>query len=568
MSLGEPLEYDLRIRGGLVVDPANGIDEECRDLWISDGRMVSPPNDPDIACRRTIDARGYVVMPAGVDVHCHIAGSKVNGARLMRPEDHRDAVIARRPGFRSGTVGSTPTTFATGYLYTGLGYGTALDASIPALLARQAHHEFDDTPILDKAFLVLMGNNHLVLEKVRDRDAAGLRNVVAWLLGAAKGYGVKVVNPGGVERWKEGCGNVVSLDDVVESYGVTPRSIMESLATAIDELRLPHPMHLHGLNLGLPGNWRTTLETLQALDGHRLHLAHVQFHSYGDEEGKSPAFGSRVADLASHVNDHDGVTVDVGQVIFGDTTSMTADGAVGQFLAGVTGRKWLNLDVEAETGCGVVPITYSDRNAVHALQWAIGLEWFLSVDDPWKLALSTDHPNGGSFLAYPRIVAWLMSQARRAETLATLPASIAGRTPLSDLSREYTLAEIAIITRAAPARMMGLSHKGHLGPGADADITIYSPDDDRERMFGFPRYVIKSGEVVLDDGDLKMAPPGTTLYTAPEYDRGIEVSIRRRFDAEGTIRFENLTVDLEEIARPCTGPPVGKAGQSDAGGAP
>ena len=57
-----------------------------------------------------------------------------------------------------------------------------------------------------------------------------------------------------------------------------------------------------------------------------------------------------------------------------------------------------------------------------------------------------------------------------------------------------------------PARILGLERKGHLGPGADADVTIYAPDDDRRRMFALPRYVIKAGEVVVDDGELRSAP--------------------------------------------------------------
>jgi formylmethanofuran dehydrogenase subunit A len=46
-----------------------------------------------------------------------------------------------------------------------------------------------------------------------------------------------------------------------------------------------------------------------------------------------------------------------------------------------------------------VPITYKEKSLVHALQWAIGLEWLLLVQDPWCIALSTDHPNGNSFPA-------------------------------------------------------------------------------------------------------------------------------------------------------------------------
>ena len=97
------------------------------------------------------------------------------------------------------------------------------------------------------------------------------------------------------------------------------------------------------------------------------------------------------------------------------------------------------MDVEQEDGCGVVPITYDDRNYVHALQWAIGLEWFLRVDDPWRIALSTDHPNGGSFLAYPEIIALLMDRGLRAEALARLPERVRARSGLGELSREYSL---------------------------------------------------------------------------------------------------------------------------------
>src|SRR3954447_18631551 len=505
----------LKIAGGRLIDPANGIDDEVRDVWIADGRGVDAPAPPAVRADRTIDARGYVVMPAGVDVHCHIAGGKVNAARMLRPEDRRPTRWRRTPGLlRSGTGGSVPSTFTTGYQYAGLGYTTAVDAAIPPLGARHAHHELRDTPVIDKAFLLLLGNNHAIMDRIHAREWGALRDTLAWYLNATRAYGVKVVNPGGIEKWKQGGGRLASLDDTIDHFGVTPRGIVDALATAVDDLGLPHPIHMHGLHLGLPGNAAMTLETLRVLDGHRAHLAHIQFHSYAGTPADTSSFASSVAPLAEYVNTHANLSVDVGQVLFGDTTSMTADGAVGQYLHDVTGRKWLSHDVELETGCGVVPITYEDKNFVHALQWAIGMEWFLSVDDPWRIALSTDHPNGGSFLAYPQIIAALMDRGLRSDRFKGLPEKTRARSRLADLGREYSLSEIAIITRAAPARMLGLAHKGHLGPGADGDVTIYSPDDDKERMFSLPRYLIKAGEVVLDDGALRAIPDGRTLSSA------------------------------------------------------
>ncbi len=543
----------LMVAGGRVVDPTRGVDG-VGDVWVEDGRVIDAPSDPEIRADRVIDARGYVVMAAGVDVHCHIVGPKVNAGRALRPEEARRGAMVRNRSIakaRSGTLGSVPTSFSTGAKYAGLGYATAVDAAIAPMGARHAHLELADTPIIDKAFLILMGNNHYAMDRIKSGERDRLRNFVAWMLGATKALGIKVVNPGGVEAWKGGGGGrPATLDDEVPHFGVSPRQILVELARAAGDLGLPHPMHLHGLNLGLPGNSGITLETMQALDGHRAHLAHIQFHSYGGVPSDLGKMDSQVGPLADHINEHPNLTVDVGQVMFGETTSMTADGPLGQYLHQVTGRKWVSHDVELETGCGVVPITYDDKNAVHALQWSIGLEWFLRVDDPWQVALSTDHPNGGSFLAYPQIIALLMDRGHRADLFKTLPESVWTRSGLGDLTREYSLSEIAIVTRSGPARILGLDRKGHLGPGADADITIYAPDDDKEMMFSIPRYVLKAGQVIVDDGDLIAWPDGQTLIAAPEVDPTDEPAIADWFEASSTIQFANYAVRDEEVNLP------------------
>src|SRR5437773_10502416 len=128
----------FRISSGTVHDPKNGIDGEVRDIWIENGRIVAPPIDLARKADRTLDAQGLVVMPGGVDMHCHIAGPKVNVARKMRPEEKRKSPLHRTANTHSGTMGSVPSTFATGYKYAGMGYTTAFDAAIPPLGARHA----------------------------------------------------------------------------------------------------------------------------------------------------------------------------------------------------------------------------------------------------------------------------------------------------------------------------------------------------------------------------------------------------------------------------------------------
>jgi formylmethanofuran dehydrogenase subunit A len=268
-------------------------------------------------------------------------------------------------------------------------------------------------------------------------------------------------------------------------------------------------------------------------------LTHIQFHSYGGDPDDQSTFRSEVPRLVEYFNSHPNLSADVGQVLFGETASMTGDGPLGYFLHKVYGRKWFSSDTELEAGCGIVPITYKNKSRVHALQWAIGLEWYLLVEDPWRVAMSTDHPNGGSFLAYPQIIALLMDRTRREEVLKRLPPAVRENCVLSDLTREYTLNEIAIITRAGPARLLGLSNKGHLGVGADADITIYTRDPDWSRMFATPRYVLKAGMLVVEEGQLRRAPQGRRHQSSPAYDPAVERDIKQYFGRYLSVAFEN-----------------------------
>lgn len=532
----------LRIAGGAVYDPANGIDGDVRDVCIDSGRIVSDVG-PEA---RVIDARGMVVMPGGVDIHSHVASGSVNLARRLLPEEHAanpaaaPALTDGEPQARSGSGGIVPTTFTTGYRYAGLGYTTVFDAAVAPVTARTSHAEFDDTPIVDGGFFVLLGNDEYLLRLIDEGERERAREYAGWLLGATGAYAIKIVNPGGVERWKQGTRERTGLDTTVGSMRVTPRAILETLVDAANALRLPHASHIHCNDLGVAGNVATTLDSMRAVDGRRAHFTHLQFHAYGAADG---GWRSGARELIEYVNAHTEVTGDVGQVMFGPAATLTADGPVEYLLHKSTGRKWVNVDIELETGCGIVPYSYREKAAVAALQWVVGLELFLLSTDPWRVVLSTDHPNGGSFMAYPELIRLLMDRTYRDEQLKRVNQKLLAGSALADgIDREYTLGEIAIITRSGPARVLGLRNKGHLAPGADADVTVYSHDADVSRMFATPRYVIKSGMVVVEEGQLRRAPAGRRLHVRPAYDGAIERGIRSFFDQYGSVSFDNYAV--------------------------
>ena len=530
----------LGILNGRVYDPINEENGVVRDIWIENGRITSAPRTAEQRGEaQTIDASGMVVMAGGVDIHSHIAGAKINAGRKFRPEDHRDHVRARTALTRSGVGYTTPTAAMMGYLYAEMGYTTVMEAATAPLVARHTHEELEDMPILDKGVYITMGNNHFIMECIREGEREKARDYVAWLLRATKGYATKIVNPGGVENWKWGQ-NVGELDDEVIGFDVTPREILNTLAWINEELGLPHVPHIHGINLGQAGNARTTMETIQALDGRPAHFCHLQFLSYSGRPDALPCSGA--VEVAQVVNEHQNVTVDVGQIIFGSATTMTSDGPLQYRLRQLTGNKWLNDDVEAETGGGLVPIEYKRKNTFNATQWATGLELFLLINDPWRVFLTTDHPNAGPFFRYPQVIDLLMDRDSRAEALEGISSRVRKRSTLAQLDREYSLYEIAIITRAGTAKALGLVNKGHLGIGADADVTVYADLDDREEMFAHPRYVVKSGTVVVEDGTLVREQPGKTFYVEPPYDEAIEKELRDYFEAYYTIQFENYPV--------------------------
>ena len=541
----------LGIINGKVYDPRNNVDGEIKEIWIKDGKVVSA-GDVDQSRAEVIDAAGLIIMPGGVDIHSHIAGGKVNAGRKLRPDDSRGHERKRmqlprsRRVTRSGTGFSVPSTFKTAYSYVEMGYTTVMEGASPPLMARHTHEEFEDIPVLDKGGYILMGNNHLIMDYIRKNEREKARDYVAWLLNATKGYGIKIVNPGGVENFKYKK-NVTELDDKVIGFDVTPRQIIETLSWINDELGLPHVPHIHGLNLGLNGNALTTAETLKGMEGRQAHFTHLQFMSYGGQMGKPVRSGA--AEIAGIVNENPNITVDVGQIIFCDTTTMTADGPVQYRLHELTGNKWFNDDVEAETGGGVTPCIYKKSNPFNAIQWLIGLELFLLIDDPWRVFLTTDHPNGGPFTCYPEVIKLLTDRDFRGEVFAGISKIAQKGALLPELDREYSLYEIAIITRAGTAQRLGLDNKGHLGVGADGDVTIYADLDDREKMFSRPVYVFKDGILVAKEGRVICERPGNTLYVSPDFNPDIEKDIRGHIESNYTISFDHYPVRRDELSQ-------------------
>ena len=557
---------DLIIKNGLVYDPINGIDGEKKEIHVKNGVVVDKVNGD----AKIIDASGMIVFPGGVDPHSHIAGAKVNVGRSFRPEDKPlEATMKRTKLTRSGTGFAVPSTWMTGYKYAQLGYTTVAEPAMPLLEARHTHEEFLEIPILDKLAFPLFGNNWFVLDYVKNGDIDKLAGYIAWILKATKGYAVKLVNPGGVENWAWGA-NCESLDDPVHHWGVTPRQIVENLAKVNEMLELPHSIHVHCNNLGHPGNVAHSLDTFKICENIEpkggkdtsLHITHCQFNAYGGTNWGN--FESGASQVAEYVNSHKHMTIDSGQVVFTKyaTTTMTGDGPwefALHHLGGMSpwgakpGVKWSNGQVEGESGSGVVPYFFSPKVAVNAIQWAIGLELLLLVKDPYKILMTTDHPNGAPFTTYPIVFKWLTDKSTRKDMLENVVSKKASeKSTLIDIDREYTINELCISTRAGPAKLLGLKDRGQLGVGAIGDVAIYKLDPNNydghaiEKAFSATAYTIKEGQIVVKDGEIMAAPMGTLICAEGKikdsiYEATIE-DVKAHWRDHYSINFNNYAV--------------------------
>ena len=535
----------IKLSGGTVYDPAHGIDGKVMDIYVRDGRIVERPQNSE-RIDQEYNLAGKVVMAGAIDMHTHIGGGKVNIGRTMLPEDHRHDPAAHSELCRAGCGHAVPSTLTAGYRYAEMGYTAGFEPAVLPMNARQAHLEMGDTPMIDKGGYAMLGSDDLFLRMLAaKKDQNAINDYVAWTIAASQGIGIKVVNAGGINAFKFNQ-RFLDLDEQNAYYGVTPREVLKSLSRAVYELGVPHPLHVHGNNLGVPGNVETTLNSMTGVEGYPMHLTHIQFHSYGTEGDRK--FSSGAARIAEAINKNKNISADVGQILFGQTVTASGD-QMSQFRNADAGspHKWVCMDIECDAGCGVVPFKYKDQNFVNALQWAIGLELFLLVDDPWRIFLTTDHPNGAPFTSYPHLIKLLMDKTFRNDMFATLNVDAQKMSTLSSIDREYSLYEIAIMTRAGAAKLVGLHDRGHLGVGAAADITVYTDNADREKMFAKPDYVFKDGQLVVRDGSIVKVVWGGTHTVRPDFDHGIEKEIKSYFDKYHTIKMDHMKVSNDEI---------------------
>ena len=271
-----------KLAGGTRLRSAQRHRRQAMDLWIEDGRIVR-------AARRRQGRRGDRRRRQGGDAGRHRpaqpyrrrqgqhrADDAARGASRARPAaaTAAAAAAAAMPARRPSPPATPMPAWATPW-------PSSRRCCRPTRARRT--RRWPTCRCSTKAPTSLLGNDDLFLGLVKDGAGPG-RDPRLRRLDAARdpGAGGQDRQPGGISAFKFN-GRKLDLDEAGPFYGITPRTILTTLADALTELGVPHPIHVHGCNLGVPGGDATTLATIAGMEGRPIHLTHLQFHSYGKD---------------------------------------------------------------------------------------------------------------------------------------------------------------------------------------------------------------------------------------------------------------------------------------------
>ena len=205
------------------------------------------------------------------------------------------------------------------------------------------------------------------------------------------------------------------------------------------------------------------------------------------------------------------------------------------------------------------------KNITDCYLWANALDIALTVKNIWQLQFSINFPNYANITDVPEIATWLINKSARDDFMKDMNGEFLKDNPLINNNNTLTFNEFVILTRASPAKSLGLgSIKGNLGVGSDADINILNINindiDLSKDSNGFKttlsniEYVIKAGNIIKEQEKIDLSHQGKIFWSQgkPEKeDKSLIMKSKKDFYQKyGSIFYDSLKISIEnEILR-------------------
>lgn len=442
--------HDLVLTSGHLLDPANNKDGPA-ELAIRDGR-VSEVGRVTTGARRTIEVAGHYVLPGVIDSHTHLS------RHFGSAEGH-------------GMVAAT-------------GVTTALD---------------------------MAGD---IEDLARDLTGGGAGLNVAYLYPLVPGSTLRSHEPSKDEIAavvdKALSNGAIGIKLLGGHYPLTPRATAQAVEAAAAR-RCYVAFHVGTTATG--SDIRGLEEALDLSAGLPIHIAHVNSYCRGQVTGDPVAEAKRALDLLAA---HPSAVSESYLSVYNGTSARCRNGLpasdVTKTCLRLGGFEQSEGGLEDAIRAGYARIHLQKGGEVVLAQPAEGL-------NAWR-ALGTDA--GVSFPVNHIPSAILLATARRDGAFVIDGLSTdGGAIPRNFLVRHglmlvqmgaWTLRDFVVKASLNPARMLGLADKGHLGVGADADITVVDLEAGRAR------WSVARGRIVLAEG--RVEGRGGTLLVSPAGEAG------------------------------------------------
>jgi formylmethanofuran dehydrogenase subunit A len=542
----------LIIKNGIIYDPLNDIDGEKKDILIEDGKIVEQfSSENDI---NEIDAANKTVIPAALDIHSHYASQQVNWARLLGTSNKEFNDTWQRLSLE---------TIARDYLANG--YTFLLEANTYPSLALQTIFNFKYLPVLDKAML-LNTSNLWALESEFERDVfEDTATFLSDLLDVCKGFGIKAYNPFEAETW-----NFNELRENIEKegrlYNFSALDVYMNLTKAVEQLRLPHSLHAHieGYeNTRGENNLSIILNSLKSMDfpsrngsenGREqiFHIAHA--NAYNIEKGRG--------ELISFLNENTNADIDIAVLGFDPINPLiTSDrGLLSSYINSNENALFKNA-IETEGDSFVSLRRFNKSNTHDCALWENALALALQVKNKWQIQLSLNFPHYSHVNNIPKIAGWLLNSKVRQDFMNDMNEEFLSNSIFSSNDDVLSFYEYVILTRAAPAKSLGLANiKGGFTPGADGDINIldisvsdldiskdYSPLENALRGM---EYVIKDGRIVKHGDKIMLDTSGKIFWADGTSDRQAKEKLMKKkkefYQKYYSVFYDSMKIDVDE----------------------
>ncbi len=513
---------NLIIKNGIVFDPINNISGEKKDILIEAGKIVDKFKHTNSKDVRSIDASGKTVIPGAIDIHTHIASQQTNNIRLLGSKNKE---------FQQFWNGLT-----LDYLtkeYVSKGYTFIVEANVFPSLAKQTIFNFDQIPILDKAMLINASNLWSLELEYQKGDIEKLSVFISDLLDLIKGFGLKIYNPFEAEEWalKE------IRDDITTNgrlYNFNALDVFRNMTKTIEQIELPHSIHAHIDGYESEIGELNAIKVLEDIKTQGLtpsqssqakikrsqifHLAHASAYSFNDD-----------TKLINFFNSNDNFDLDLGFISFNPINPLiTSDRRlINKYLdKKKTPKKYpiIKGAIESEGDHFETFRTLKKDNSEYCMLWSNALNLALRIKDKWKLQFSINFPNYAHLTDIPEIISWLLNKNSRNTFMENMNNEFKQDNPLFSIEDTFSINDLIIITRASPAKSLGLGDiKGNLGIGADADINMLnlnlqeidyaSQIDEIKKAFSDIDTVIKNGIIVKQGEKINLNHKGALYWS-------------------------------------------------------